>query len=234
MATLPPSVIYHSHPDGMGNVLHDSLAPSIGLRQSDIVEMASELLSGTVIIGTGDVSKGQRHVAFFDTSFAAQNLNTSRFFARGAKPEWIIDAGLHRTLLMPTSTLLPKAWLARLDRIISELGRLKAGWDGAGSRPLPHSMLVQIETALAVLPSETQEPDVEVDGSDNSVTFRWWASGEETAFAMTFTGNGKVHGVTSSTLMTPPPAWHCSVNEDTKLLDRIDHPMIRNALTGSS
>lgn len=121
-------------------------------------------------------------------------------------------------------------WAQRLDKIIIELGRLKPNWDGEGAPAPSQSLLTQMEQALQNLPRETREPDVEIDPSDNSIALRWWTDDNQAAFAMTFTGNGRVYGVTSSSAEQPAPSWDCLTEEETKIIDKTDHPLIKRAL----
>ena len=233
MATLPPSVIFGPTGTGAMGLLD---APPLGnaIAQPDPVEIAAEILSGTLMSRVGTFSTVRNPTDLVKTRTAGRTFQRSRCFALGSSVDWIVDANMTWTLAVGVqSSVLPNVWLSRLDRAIRELGRLKAGWDGPGSQPLSHAFLVQIEGALAVLPGDTREPELEVDGSDCSVTARWWTPDGQSAFAMTFTGQGKVHGVTSSTSVSPPSAWHCETDEETKILDRIDHPLIRQALTGN-
>lgn len=125
-------------------------------------------------------------------------------------------------------------WSKILDRLISDLGRLKAGWDGNGAKPLPQKLLDQLEQVLRLLPQDTQEPEVEVDPSDSSVAVRWWGPQEQSAFAMTFTGNGRVCAVTSCMDEVPPPSWDSEADDETKIIDKVDNPLIRKALAHSS
>lgn len=233
MATLPPSVIFGAPPAPATMVVPEAPLRLDTLIDPGSVEWASEWLSSTLMARGDTFLVCRNETDLGQTRLARRKLHRTRCIALGSNAEWIVDPAIVWTLATSTPSLIVgSTWLSRLDRTIRELGRLKAGWDGPGSQPLSHALLVQVESALAVLPPDTLEPELEVDGSDCSVTARWWTSDEESAFAMTFTGNGKVHGVTSSASLPPPPAWHCNATEETKILDQIDHPLIRQALTG--
>lgn len=121
-------------------------------------------------------------------------------------------------------------WFSKIDKIITELGRLKIGWDGEAAQPPSQLLLNQIEQVLQALPQETKEPEVEIDPSDGSVVTRWWGEGNASAFSLTFTGNGKVYGVASSTAEEVPASWECDVHDETKIEDRISHPLVRKVL----
>jgi hypothetical protein len=115
-----------------------------------------------------------------------------------------------------------KDWARHLDRVVSSLGRLKDDWAGPSSLAPSQAILVDLETVLRVLPSNTKEPEVDVDPSDGSVTVRWWSADEKTAFAMSFLGNASVYGITTCAIGISPSAWHFAVSEETKILDAIE------------
>jgi hypothetical protein len=122
-------------------------------------------------------------------------------------------------------------WQCRLERVVKELGRLRS--DDAQDFLAPtDSHLTELETALGVLPADTRDPEVEVDGSDASITVRWWTDDRASAFAITFPGNGRAYGTASSVQEAPPHSWCFRVSDETKILDGIEHSVIRKAMTG--
>lgn len=131
---------------------------------------------------------------------------------------------------LPVRQRASSGWFDKLDKIITELGRLKNGWDGDSAPAPSQSLLNQMERALRALPHETSEPSIEVDPSDGSVAVRWWADDHNSAFSLNFTGNERVYGVFSSIDQPPPPSWDCFVNDETKIIDRIEHPVVRKML----
>lgn len=122
-------------------------------------------------------------------------------------------------------------WFGKIDKIITELGRLKVGWGGDAAQTPSQALLNQIEQVLQALPQDTREPEIEIDPSDASVVTRWWGEGNASAFSMTFTGNGKVYGVVSAAAEEMPASWECDVHDETRIEDRISHPLIRRVLT---
>lgn len=82
-------------------------------------------------------------------------------------------------------------WVAILDNIIVELGRLTPGWDGEDSVLPSPRLLRDIETALRVLSAKTSEPNIDVDSSDGSVGLTWDTE-DGRHIAASFSGNGRI------------------------------------------
>lgn len=78
--------------------------------------------------------------------------------------------------------------------IVEKLGVLDAGWNGAGSVAPTAEVKADIVTALSALQSAPPEPELEVD-DDGSVALLW--DEDESSFALTFFGNGRVVGTLS-------------------------------------
>lgn len=124
-------------------------------------------------------------------------------------------------------------WSGKIDKIVTELGRLKSDWDGNGAVSPSPALINQLERALHTLPHETKEPEVEVDPSDGSVVIRWWSADGEAAFSMTFVGNDKLYAVMSSS-GDASTSWQCSVRDETKIIDNIENLLIRKVLVSNA
>lgn len=236
MATLPlpPSVVLGSTTmQPLGEIEHAPLASS-GWKKTSYVFDEGGL--GTMILGNFEVWCIPTDTFRSSTPRTVSGKAKGEFFASllslspaKAEFEWDALRNLAQSLL-PQKHKLVSGWYEKLDRIITELGRLKTGWDGDTAPAPANSLLNQMERVLRTLPHATREPEVEVDPSDGSVVARWWGEDNQIAFTMTFTGNGKVYGIISSINETPPPSWECSVQDETKIVDRINHPLVHKVL----
>jgi hypothetical protein len=68
---------------------------------------------------------------------------------------------------------------------IRELGRLQVNWDGEGGLAPSDATLRSFATAVRALPSAAALPEIEVDGTDGSITTRWYAADHSQAFSLT-------------------------------------------------
>ncbi|GGN51451.1 hypothetical protein GCM10011349_24030 [Novosphingobium indicum] len=162
---------------------------------------------------------------YFGKEFLVSHCHPETFFGKSSLPDRFVCL---------SGFAFSSGWARTLDRLIGDLGRLKAGWDGSDAAALPQKVLDQMEQVLRLLPQDTQEPEIEVDPSDSSVAARWWGPEGKSAFAMTFTGNGRVYAVASCVDEVPPPSWDSDTEDETKIIDKIDTPLIQKALTHSS
>lgn len=113
-------------------------------------------------------------------------------------------------------------WSSVFDRLLVELGRLKEGWEGEGSVAPSAKTLRDVEQALSVLPASTREPEVEVDSSDGSISFRWWSQDLSKSATLSFLGNGTAFiFAMNRNGATKPPAI-VSVTDELGILDAIE------------
>lgn len=121
----------------------------------------------------------------FSRGFSWPDIDTSQLAIFGSFfPEQILSKG-------SAARAISTGWVATLDSIIVELGRLTPGWDGDDSILPSQSLLRDIETALRVLPSKTAEPNIDVDSSDGSVGLTWDMD-DGRHVAASFSGNGRI------------------------------------------
>jgi hypothetical protein len=105
------------------------------------------------------------------------------------------------------------------EEIIRELGRLTPGWAGAGSVAPSHAVLRDVLTVTTLLPTETVEPETEVDPDDGSVILRWLNDDCTESFSLSFLGRGEVGGFLSTSPQTP--AWRLRVSETSHVMSKI-------------
>lgn len=236
MATLPlpPSVVFS--PTVMQPLGELEQAPLVSSGWTNTGYVFDEGRTGAIISGNYEVLCAPENTFRSSTPRTMSGKARGEFFASllsllpaNAEFEWEAPHKLAQPWL-PHRQKLVSGWFEKLDRIITELGRLKTGWDGDAAPAPANSLLNQMERVLRTLPHNTREPEVEVDPSDGSVVARWWDGDNQTAFTMTFTGNSKVYGISSSMNETPPPSWECSVDDETKIVDRIEHPLVHKVL----
>ncbi|HKR92648.1 hypothetical protein [Novosphingobium sp.] len=127
---------------------------------------------------------------------------------------------IHRVEFAPRYKAV--GWSSCVERMVLDIGRLEAGWDGPGSIAPSPQLLRDIEKTLSVLPVHTREPDVEVDSSDGSVCMRWETPAEDQVLSLTFPGNGKVVFVSLVFGQDPRMPASCPVGDETRILDLLD------------
>lgn len=84
------------------------------------------------------------------------------------------------------------------ERIRRDLERLKDGWGGSGTIAPSTAALAEAELLLDALPTQTREPEVEVDEETGHITLRWTPSGVATSLAFLMRGSGAILAVKTS------------------------------------
>jgi hypothetical protein len=104
----------------------------------------------------------------------------------------------------------PSRVVAALDLVIVQLGRLRDGGAGDGTKSPTEATLRDVAATLTCLPPNTTMPSLEVDPEDGYVTLIWQKP--EHLFALTFAGAGAVIGTAAGGIHYRP--WRISISDE--------------------
>ncbi|RYZ82453.1 MAG: hypothetical protein EOP06_21635 [Proteobacteria bacterium] len=115
------------------------------------------------------------------------------------------------------------------ERIVADLGRLKDGWAGPGSKAPKATVIRDIERIFSAFENDTSLPNVEVDGEDGTAVMYWQI--DRNAFSLMINGDGKISGVLSPS-RHDYKVWTVSSSETEKLARRLADSVIAHLIKG--
>lgn len=114
---------------------------------------------------------------------------------------------------------------------LTELSRLKDGWDGPNSRAPRREVIHDIELVVAVIAAKTRTADVEVD-EDGNVILAWWSPNRRQRFELAFRGTGRVVGTLVSLDGNGVPAWRADATDVMELVRRMGTQQVAALIEG--
>lgn len=159
------------------------------------------------------------HILGTTLSAVTDRTQTWRAINERSIPVWgstpLGVSGHTRVVRGKTSPSGPPSFSDLIDLAVAEMGRLKPNWDGEGGIVPSEQTVNTLQVIPRAVPLRTRPPEIEVDGSDGSVSLRWYSTNGSAVFSMTVRGQ-EIVGVLTSTLQEPV-SWRLGGEDDAKL-----------------
>ncbi|MCR9056299.1 MAG: hypothetical protein NXI02_03110 [Rhodobacteraceae bacterium] len=115
-------------------------------------------------------------------------------------------------------------------KLIQQLKRLRAGWDGPDSCAPEKQAIKDIEVSAHIIDELAKKPACEIE-EDGSIKLSWSNRDNNRKLVLTFRGKGRIVGSLVTTDGSPGAVWKVAVTNEHELSHRLDDEKLDEILS---